>query len=195
MHLSFGQMNNVRKIESQLKTCFSFIRHHSNDSSFDHTFSVAPMMDVTDIHQRYLMRLMSKHAVLYTEMVTASGLVHCTPEARYRMLRANLALENPLVLQLGGDCSTIMTDAAKVAKSVNYKDININCGCPSPRVAGKGAFGAALMLKPDLVIEMSQGIGEIMGMAPSVKCRIGVDDKDSYPQLSQYIDVVSRKGK
>eukprot|EP01031_Cornospumella_fuschlensis_P037012 gene37012-44911_t len=95
-------------------------------------FSVAPMMDYTDMHQRYLMRLLSRQAVLYTEMVTSYALVHtATPD---RFLRASLPFEEPVVLQLGGSDPKYMRKAARLAFDYGYREFNINSGCPSEKV-------------------------------------------------------------
>ena len=116
----------------------------ASDVSFlsTHKFSVAPMMEYTDRYQRFFMRLLSKHAVLYTEMVVANALVRS--QYRTQFLEADFDVENPVVLQLGGADPIIMAEAAKLAFSYGYKEINVNCGCPSEKVAGNGCFGNIL---------------------------------------------------
>lgn len=157
-----------------------------------HRFSVAPMMKVTDRHQRYLQRLLSKRTVLYTEMITANAIVHNPQPAKF--LQANFLHEEPLVLQLGGAEPDAMRRAARIAREFGYKEVNINSGCPSSSVAEAGAFGAALMRKPWLVAELASAVQSEMGTPATVKCRIGVDDRDSYENLHSFISTVSTQG-
>lgn len=164
----------------------------NQDLAIRDRFSVAPMMDYTDAHQRYLMRLLSKHAVLYTEMVTSYALVHNpTPE---RFLRATLPFEEPVVLQLGGSDPEYMRKAARLAFDYGYREFNINAGCPSEKVAGAGNFGASLMLNPQLVGQLVSVIKEETGCPVTVKCRIGVNDNDSYEELARFVDGVRSIG-
>lgn len=155
-------------------------------------FSVAPMMDYTDRHQRQFQRLLSNRSVLYTEMVTGHALVHA-PDSK-RFLLADFEREEPLILQLGGSDPQQLHTAAKKAVDFGYREINLNVGCPSDRVADSGCFGAALMLQPILVAEICLRMSEVTQTTPTVKCRIGVDDQDSYELLTQFIDIVSTKG-
>lgn len=155
-------------------------------------FSVAPMMEYTDRHQRYFQRLMSKHTVLYTEMVTSQAITR-TDDPDY-LLRANIPFEEPLVFQLGGADPVIMGRAAKAIKDYGYSEININCGCPSEKVAGAGAFGASLMLNPKLVADIASSIHGETGLPTTVKCRIGVDGQESYENLTNFINTVSTSG-
>ena len=183
------------------------------DENYDikeHRFSVAPMMDYTDRHQRYFFSLISSKSVLYTEMVTCNALVRNFEEAENkkqkliddniemndinayhvgvdRFLEADFHLPNPLVLQLGGNNVEQMYKAAKLGKEFGYNEININCGCPSPKVSGDGCFGAALMLQPQLLIQLCNAVTKAANKLPTVKCRIGVNDQDSYEFLSQFI--------
>ena len=191
----------------QLRKCFSFQSRtkfstrvtslHAQTRSVEnidqHIFSVAPMMDYTYAYQRYLQRLISAESVLYTEMITANTLTRTDMPERY--LEAAFDVEEPLVLQLGGSDPHQMGEASKIAVKYGYKEININAGCPSEKVSDQGCFGAALMLKPDLVAELSLSIGEALGRPATVKCRIGVDDQDSYEGLVEFIRRVSEKGK
>ncbi|RYH00655.1 tRNA dihydrouridine(20/20a) synthase DusA [archaeon] len=155
-------------------------------------FSVAPMMDYTDMHQRYLMRLLSRHAVLYTEMVTSYSLVHSpTPD---RFLCATMPFEEPVVLQLGGSDPEYVRKAARLAFDYGYREFNINAGCPSEKVAGAGNFGASLMLNPQLVGVLVNAIKEETGCRVTVKCRIGVNDNDSYEELVRFVDAVRSTG-
>ena len=153
--------------------------------------SVAPMMDYTTAHFRHLCRLLSSHTWLYTEMEVDQTLVHTDHPRLDRYLDFPTAT-HPSVLQLGGSDPEVMARATAVAAPYGYDEINLNCGCPSPKVAGKGAFGAALMLEPHLVREIVCAMRENSGGAPvTVKCRIGVDDYDSYDDLCNFVEIVS----
>jgi tRNA-dihydrouridine synthase A len=108
-----------------------------------------------------------------------------------KLLRANLDVEEPLVLQLGGSCPKEMGEAVKVAVACGYKHFNINVGCPSDKVAGSGCFGAALMRQPSLVGDIAASMADASGAPVSVKCRIGVNDEDSYEALAKFISTVN----
>jgi tRNA-dihydrouridine synthase A len=161
--------------------------------SSSHLFSVAPMMEYTDKHQRALQRMMSKHTVLYTEMLVANALVRSGKAEKF--LRADLDIEDPVVLQLGGSDPVQMKEAAKIAHDYGYKEINLNIGCPSEKVSGAGCFGAVLYHTPDLVSELAQAVGEATGKAATIKCRIGTDGHESYEELCNFIRTVSEKGR
>ncbi len=152
-------------------------------------FSVAPMMDWTDRHCRYFHRLMSKEAQLWTEMVTAKAIIHGD---KNRLLDYD-AHEHPLVLQLGGSDPKEMALAAKVGQDWGYDEININVGCPSDRVQS-GSFGACLMQTPETVAQCIEAMGEVVDTPLSVKSRIGVDDMESYEELTNFIEMVSQAG-
>ncbi|XP_049936733.1 uncharacterized protein LOC116245931 [Nymphaea colorata] len=152
-------------------------------------FSVAPMMDWTDNHYRTLARLISKHAWLYTEMVVAETIVH-QQENLDRFL-AFPPEQHPIVLQIGGSNLENLAKATELANSYNYDEINLNCGCPSGKVAGHGCFGAQLMFRPKFVGEAMAAIASNSSVPVSVKCRIGVDDRDTYDQLCEFVDTVS----
>lgn len=159
----------------------------------DPLFSVAPMMDVTDRHFRYLFRHFSRRSVLWTEMVASNALFH-KPELAKPYLEFH-PCERPLVLQLGGNQPEYIRRAAEMAQSFGYNEVNLNCGCPSEKVSGKGCFGAALMLEPKLVAEiMSAFNAGAGGIDASVKCRIGVDDMDSYEYLRDFVGTVAEHG-
>ncbi|XP_042491889.1 tRNA-dihydrouridine(20/20a) synthase-like isoform X2 [Macadamia integrifolia] len=152
-------------------------------------FSVAPMMEWTDNHYRTLARFISKHAWLYTEMVVAETIVHQNDN-----LDRFLAFppeQHPIVLQLGGSNLDNLAKAAELANAYQYDEINLNCGCPSGKVAGHGCFGVRLMLDPKFVGEAMSAIAVNSDASVSVKCRIGVDDHDSYDQLCDFIYTVS----
>lgn len=136
-------------------------------------FSVAPMMDWTDRHCRVIHRLMSRHALLYTEMVTAQAVIRGD---RQRLIGFD-AVEHPVALQLGGNDPKLLAEAAKIGADFGYDEINLNCGCPSDRVQG-GAFGACLMREPALVGDCVAAMKAAVSIPITVKCRIGVDDQD-----------------
>ncbi|XP_028794387.1 uncharacterized protein LOC114750010 isoform X2 [Neltuma alba] len=152
-------------------------------------FSVAPMMDWTDHHYRTLARLISKRAWLYTEMLAAETIVY--QNGNLDRFLAYSPDQHPIVLQIGGSNLENLARATELANSYNYDEINFNCGCPSPRVAGHGCFGVRLMLDPKFVAEAMSVIAANTNVPVSVKCRIGVDDHDSYNELCDFIYKVS----
>ncbi|KAK9841940.1 hypothetical protein WJX81_000054 [Elliptochloris bilobata] len=153
--------------------------------------SVAPMMDWTDIHYRQLARLITKHTFLYTEMVVDSTLIHNPDTDRFLWFPPE---QRPLVLQLGGSDPAKLAAAAGIAARYGYDEINLNCGCPSDRVAGAGCFGAALMLRPDVVAGCCAAMRAAVPTRVTVKCRLGADDVDSYEALCNFVAVVSARG-
>lgn len=151
--------------------------------------SIAPMMDRTDRHYRYFMRQITRHTLLYTEMVTSMAI-------RYGNLDKLLgftAQENPLVLQVGGDDPLLLAHCARVAADFGYREINLNVGCPSDRVQS-GNFGACLMAQPELVAECVAAMMAASPLPVSVKHRIGVDELDRYEDMSHFVEVVSATG-
>ena len=146
--------------------------------------SVAPMMDWTDRHCRYFMRLLSPHARLYTEMVTAAALQHGDTA---RLLRFDPS-EHPVALQVGGSDPQMMVNAAKMGADAGFDEININVGCPSDRVQS-GQFGACLMSSPDLVARCVQRMRAACEIPITIKTRIGIDDDDNYEFLRSFIAV------
>ena len=143
------------------------------------TISIAPMLDWTDRHERFFLRLITRHALLYTEMVTTGALIYGDTQ-RYLAYSHE---EHPIALQLGGSDPVDMARCAALAEESGYDEININVGCPSERVQ-KGAFGACLMLEPNLVAECVLSMSKAAPNTPiTVKCRIGVDHQDSYEVL------------
>jgi tRNA-dihydrouridine synthase A len=147
------------------------------------------MMDWTDVHYRQLARIMSKHTWLYTEMVVDSTLNHNPDHDRFLWFPPE---QRPIVCQLGGSNPESLAKAAKSVAKYGYDEINLNCGCPSDKVAGAGCFGASLMLRPELVAQCCAAMAEAVHPVPiTVKCRIGVDDVDSYAALSYFIETVS----
>ncbi len=151
--------------------------------------SVAPMMDWTDKHCRYFHRLLSRHALLYTEMVTTGALVHGDVP---RHLRFN-EQEHPVALQLGGSEPADLAHCAKVGEQWGYDEINLNCGCPSERVQ-RGAFGACLMAEPQLVADCVKAMLDVVSVPVTVKHRIGIDKFESYEFVRDFVGAVSQAG-
>ncbi|MDR9427134.1 tRNA dihydrouridine(20/20a) synthase DusA [Salibaculum sp.] len=153
------------------------------------SLSVAPMMDWTDRHCRYFHRLMSRQALLYTEMVTAPALVR--GGARH-LLRFDPA-EQPVALQLGGSDPAELAQAARMGAEEGYPEINLNCGCPSDRVQS-GTFGAILMTTPDQVAECCAEMSAAQPAEVTVKCRIGVDNQDPEEVLPTFLEKIRAAG-
>ncbi|MEO0382523.1 MAG: tRNA dihydrouridine(20/20a) synthase DusA [Pseudomonadota bacterium] len=151
--------------------------------------SVAPMMDWTDRHCRYFHRLMSRRAVLYTEMVTADAVIHGD---RDRLLGFS-PQEHPVVLQLGGSDPQKLAEAARIGADRGYDAINLNCGCPSDRVQS-GTFGACLMRDPAHVASLVEAMKRATDIPITVKCRIGVDDQEPQQVLPDFITQVRNAG-
>ncbi|MEQ9563252.1 MAG: tRNA dihydrouridine(20/20a) synthase DusA [Woeseiaceae bacterium] len=151
--------------------------------------SIAPMMDLTDRHCRYFLRLLSPHAMLYTEMVTAAALIHGNAAA---LLQFNVE-EHPVALQLGGSDPRMMAEAARMGEAEGYDEININVGCPSDRVQS-GQFGACLMARPELVASCVSSMTAAIKVPVTVKTRIGIDDLESYEFLCRFVEIVSAAG-
>ena len=158
-----------------------------NDSA--HRFCVAPMMDWSDRHCRHLWRLLSRHARLYTEMVTTGALIHGD---RQRFLRFS-PQEQPVALQLGGSEPGELARCARWAQEWGYDEVNLNCGCPSDRVQS-GAFGACLMARPERVADCVKAMHDACALPITVKHRIGIDDMESYQQLLDFIGPVAAAG-
>jgi tRNA-dihydrouridine synthase A len=155
----------------------------------DRRISVAPMMDYTDRHCRYLLRLLGPRTLLYTEMVTAQALLHGDVE---RLLAFDAA-EHPVALQLGGSDPRSLAYAARLGEQHGYDEVNLNVGCPSDRVQS-GRFGACLMAEPALVADCVHAMREAVSVPVTVKCRIGIDDRDDYAFFAAFIDTVSQAG-
>lgn len=151
--------------------------------------SVAPMMDHTDRHCRYFLRLISKHTLLYTEMVPATAIMH----GNRNHLLGYSEREHPLALQLGGSDPAELAVCARIAEDFGYDEVNLNVGCPSDRVQS-GRFGACLMAEPTLVAVCIQRMQKNAGIPITVKTRLGIDDRDSYEELVSFIDMVSSAG-
>ena len=151
--------------------------------------SVAPMMDWTDRHCRVFHRRISRHALLYTEMVTAPAVIH---GKRAQLLDFD-AVEHPVALQLGGSDPAELAEAARIARDWGYDEINLNCGCPSDRVQS-GCFGAVLMKTPELVADCVAAMIAVSEAEVTVKCRIGVDEQAPEDVLPRFLETVSAAG-
>ena len=154
-----------------------------------HTFAVAPMLDWTDKHCRYFHRLLSKNALLYTEMVTTGAILHGSKE---RFLSFNKA-ENPVAFQLGGSNPADLAQCAQIIEQYGYDQVNLNVGCPSDRVQN-GRFGACLMAEPNLVAECISAMQQVVSIPVTVKSRIGIDEQDSYEELVNFVSTIAETG-
>ena len=151
---------------------------------------VAPMMGHTDIHFRYFLRLISKHAMLYTEMVAANSILH-NKTNKYNKLEHDL--DNPVGFQLGGDDPKKLSECAKIVESHGYDEINLNIGCPSKR-AQSGNFGACLFSQPSIVAECAEEILKNTNLPVTVKTRLGIDNLNNINYLKDFINTVSNAG-
>jgi len=155
----------------------------------DRRISVAPMMDYTDRHCRYLHRLLSPGALLYTEMVAAQALLYGNLD---RLLGFDPA-ESPVALQVGGSSPELLARAAKLGEARGYAEINLNVGCPSDRVQ-EGNFGACLMAEPQLVCDCVVAMREAVNVPVTVKCRIGIDELEDYGFFDHFVQTVRDSG-
>ena len=151
---------------------------------------VAPMMGHTDIHFRYFLRLISKHAMLYTEMVAANSILH-NKTNKYNKLEHDL--DNPVGFQLGGDDPKKLSECAKIVESHGYDEINLNIGCPSKR-AQSGNFGACLFSQPNIVAECAEEILKNTNLPVTIKTRLGIDNLNNINYLKDFINTVSNAG-
>src|SRR3989338_2940969 len=155
---------------------------------FYRTLSVAPMMAYTDRHFRYLLRLIHKDVLLYTEMLHAKAVLHGRRDLLYFSER-----EHPIALQLGGADANDLAHASKIAEKYGYDEVNLNVGCPSERVQS-GCFGAALMKEPDLVATLFSSMQNAVQIPVTIKTRLGVDDVDSDDYLQDFIGKIAEAG-
>ncbi|MDJ0588699.1 MAG: tRNA dihydrouridine(20/20a) synthase DusA [Pleurocapsa sp. MO_226.B13] len=155
----------------------------------DNPLSIAPMMDRTDRHYRYFMRQITRRTLLYTEMITSQAIMHGD---RSKLLDFSEA-EKPLVLQIGGDEPRQLAECAKIGANWGYDAINLNIGCPSPRVQS-GNFGACLMTQPELVAAAVEAMKRVVEIPVTVKHRIGVDECDRYEDMANFVRIVSEAG-
>lgn len=154
-----------------------------------HKVCIAPMMQYTDMHDRYLLRLISKKVFLYTEMVTTGAILYgkCFHQLDYN------PQEHPIAVQLGGSDIKDLVECAKISEEYGYDEINLNVGCPSDRVQ-KGRFGACLMLEPDHVADCLSSMQANVSIPVSIKCRLGVDHHEDYEFLYNFINIIKNSG-
>ena len=167
----------------------SHLRRTAITSHSTHRIAVAPMLDWTDRHCRYLLRLISRHTRLYTEMITTGAILH--GDTRYHL--EYHPSEHPLALQLGGSEPAELAECARIGADYGYDEINLNVGCPSDRVQS-GRFGACLMAEPQRVAECVAAMQQAVPVPVTVKSRIGIDDRDAYEDLYRFVETVAQAG-
>ena len=151
--------------------------------------SVAPMMEYTDRHFRYFMRQITRLTLLYTEMITTAAIIHGN---RHKLLDFSLQ-EKPLSLQLGGDNPQELAECARIAQDWGYDEVNLNVGCPSSRVQN-GNFGACLMAQPETVARAIAAMQKAVKIPVTVKHRLGIDDRDRYEDMANFVRIVLEAG-
>jgi tRNA-dihydrouridine synthase A len=165
------------------------IQNNAKPMKISRKFCVAPMLDWTDRHCRYFLRLISQHAMLYTEMLTTGAIIHGDSDYHLQMN----AFEHPVALQLGGSNPQDLAIASKMAAQYAYAEINLNCGCPSDRVQN-GMFGAVMMKDVRITADCVAAMRDAVDLPITVKHRIGVDDYDSYDFLRDFVGTVAQSG-
>lgn len=176
-----------------LRSCASqrFLSTTSRVFIMSDILSVAPMMEVTDRYYRYMFRLLSKRTKLYTEMVVDSTILH-TDDLDHHL--SYFPSDHPVAVQLGGSNPELLAAAMDQVEPYRYDEVNLNCGCPSDRVASKSAFGCALMFEPERVAECMRVLAERSSAPVTVKCRLGADHMDSYEEFIDFVDRVAASG-
>lgn len=152
--------------------------------------SIAPMLDCTDRHERYFLRLLSRNILLYSEMVVSHALLHCENTEQFL---GHEPFEQPAVLQLGGSNPADLARASKLVEAAGFQEVNLNCGCPSDRVQN-GNFGACLMKDKNLVADCFKAMQDAVSIPVSIKCRIGVDEFDSWEFFTDFVQTISNAG-
>ena len=147
------------------------------------------MMQCTDIHDRYLMRLITKKSFLYTEMVTTGAIIHGNAT---HQLDFNKSIESPVALQLGGSNPDELAKCSEIAENMGYDEINLNLGCPSERVQ-KGSFGACLMIEPNLVQRCLNAMKQSVSIPVTAKCRTGIDKIEDYDFLRSFVEGIANQ--
>lgn len=155
----------------------------------NHRFCVAPMLDWTDRHCRAFHRMLTRHALLYTEMVTTGAILFGNRDQHL----AFAPVEHPVALQLGGSDAAALAECTRIAEGYGYDEVNLNVGCPSDRVQS-GRFGACLMAEPGLVADCVDQMRNAVSIPVTVKCRIGIDDQDDYEDLQRFVATVASTG-
>ena len=184
--------SNENKPKEAMAKVFKQLSYDASHAYINHRLSIAPMLDITNTHYRTFARLLTSHSMLYTEMI------HCDTILNSKFVDAYLSfdpVQHPVVLQLGGSNPEHLAKAAKLAvDQYGYDEINLNCGCPSPRVTC-GSFGACLMKEPELVCECINAIRAVVSVPVHIKCRLGVDEHDTYEFARNFIASISAKTK
>jgi tRNA-dihydrouridine synthase A len=158
-------------------------------SKVNRKVSVAPMMDCTDRHDRYFLRLISKNVMLYSEMIATGAILN----GKQRNVLEFSEFEKPVALQLGGSSAKELAESSKIAEDYNYDEINLNLGCPSKKVQ-KNKFGACLIKEPDLVAECLNSMVNATKLPVTVKTRIGFDDVEDFEYLDKFIKKIASTG-
>jgi tRNA-dihydrouridine synthase A len=181
------QFNNTNRFDADASTRYGALM--KSFSALDRRVSVAPMMDWTDRHCRAFHRVLTRNALLYTEMAVDKAVLRGdTP----RLIGFD-ASEHPVALQLGGSDPVELAQAARIGAGFGYDEINLNVGCPSDRVQS-GRFGACLMLEPELVADCVKAMSDVVDVPVTVKCRIGVDEQDAETALFGFVETVAGAG-
>lgn len=165
------------------------VKQNTRDTVAPSPISVAPMMDWTDRHDRFFLRLISRTVRVYTEMVTTGAILHGD---RARLLAFD-PVEHPVALQLGGNEPDALAKAAEIAEGLGYDEVNLNVGCPSDRVQA-GCFGAALMAEPQTVAAGVRAMQAAVGVPVTVKHRLGIDDRAEWEDLIGFVEPVANAG-
>ncbi|KAL4453050.1 hypothetical protein ABPG73_005956 [Tetrahymena malaccensis] len=188
------KVNNTSEIQNYkgIKHFLSSTDYHYPIANINyHTIAVAPMIDITDVHFRNFIRLLTRYSILYTEMIHEQA-VHHNIRGPQEFLKFD-PVQHPVVIQLGGNDPDNLAKAAKICEEIGYDEVNLNVGCPSDRVQS-GKFGACLMKEPEVVAEIMRKMKETCSIPVTVKCRLGVDNFDSYEFARDFIKIVSEKG-
>ncbi|WP_129138860.1 tRNA dihydrouridine(20/20a) synthase DusA [Modicisalibacter coralii] len=175
---------------AKLQDAISRTTTHPLRPALDRTFSVAPMMDWTTRDYRAFARTLTRHALLYTEMVTTGAILHGSPRERFLGYDDT---EHPLALQLGGSDAGELAACAAIAEAWGYDEVNLNVGCPSDRVQNN-LIGACLMAHPQTVAAAVRAMREAVSIPVTVKCRIGIDDQDADADLARFVAEVADAG-
>ncbi|MBZ9560279.1 MULTISPECIES: tRNA dihydrouridine(20/20a) synthase DusA [unclassified Modicisalibacter] len=175
---------------AKLQDAISRTTTHPLRPALDRTFSVAPMMDWTTRDYRAFARTLTRHALLYTEMVTTGAILHGSPRERFLGYDDT---EHPLALQLGGSDAGELAACAAIAEAWGYDEVNLNVGCPSDRVQNN-LIGACLMAHPQTVAAAVRAMREAVSIPVTVKCRIGIDDQDADADLARFVAEVADVG-
>lgn len=186
--LEVQTMQEYKRLSASNGTATANTNQQVNQPLPPRTLSVAPMLDWTDRHYRYMARLISQNTWLYTEMINANAIIHGNRDK----LLAYHPQEQPIALQLGGSEPEVLAQAAKIAAGYDYNEINLNCGCPSPRVQ-QGAFGACLMHEVALVARCLNAMQETVDIPVTIKHRIGLDKETAYQPLADFVGTLRER--